>query len=88
MNNSDDEDSDELGRIGYMSDEMTTEAPFWRLVCSLRLSPSEIDRWTLDEMRKACAFLTMQNDYKRIWSVFYNRKTQDAENEAERGELK
>jgi len=30
----DEEDSSELGVIGTLSDEMTTEALFWRLVCN------------------------------------------------------
>ena len=60
-----------------------------RLVCSLRLSPSEVDRWSLDEMRKAGAFLSMQTDYKRIWTVYYDLKKQEAEEaeDAKSGEM-
>ena len=39
----DDADSKGLGLVGTMSDEMLTEALFWRLVCNLRLSPKEIE---------------------------------------------
>lgn len=70
-------DSKELGVVGTMSDEMITEALFWRLVCNLRLSLKEVDSWTLGEMRKADDYLTMQNDYKRIWTPYYELKRKE-----------
>lgn len=77
-------DSQGLGEIGTLSDEMTTEALFWRLVCNLRLSLKEVDSWTLDEMRKAGAFLSMQNDYKRAISAYSDvKKDENQEDEAE-----
>ena len=80
----DDKDSKELGVVGTFSDEMTTEALFWRLVCNLRLSLKEVDSWTLGEMRKADAYMSMQNDYKRIWPTYYNiQKEEEAEVEDE-----
>ena len=66
-----------MGVVGTMSDEMITEALFWRLVCNLRLSLKEVDSWTLGEMRKADAYLTMQNDYKRIWTPYYELKRKE-----------
>lgn len=74
----DEEDSEGLGVVGTFSDEMTTEALFWRLVCNLRLSLTELDGWTLGEMRKADAYLSMQNDYKRIWSPYYDMKKENS----------
>lgn len=79
-------DSKELGVVGTMSDEMITEALFWRLVCNLRLSLKEVDSWTLGEMRKADAYLTMQNDYKRIWTPYYELKRQDESELADEAE--
>ena len=77
-------DSDGMGVVGTLSDEMITEALFWRLVCNLRLSLKEVDSWTLGEMRKADAYLSMQNDYKRIWPTYYDQKRkEEAEDEAE-----
>ena len=73
----DEKDSEGLGVVGTLSDEMTTEALFWRLVCNLRLSLKEVDSWTLGEMRKADAYMSMQNDYKRIWSPYYDLKKED-----------
>lgn len=70
----DEDDSDGLGVVGTPSDQLATEALFWRLVCTLRLSPREIDTWTLGEMRLASAFLQMQNDYKRIWTPYFDLK--------------
>jgi hypothetical protein len=82
----DDKDSKELGVVGTFSDEMTTEALFWRLVCNLRLSLKEVDSWTMGEMRMADAYMSMQNDYKRIWPTYYNIKKEEeteVEDEAE-----
>lgn len=80
----DDKDSKELGVVGTFSDEMTTEALFWRLVCNLRLSLKEVDSWTMGEMRMADAYMSMQNDYKRIWPTYYNiKKEEEAEVEDE-----
>lgn len=75
----DEKDSEVLGVVGTLSDEMTTEALFWRLVCNLRLSLKEVDSWTLGEMRKADAYMSMQNDYKRIWTTYYNMKHEEEE---------
>lgn len=77
MTDDDKSDSEGLGVVGTMSDEMITEALFWRLVCNLRLSLKEVDSWTLGEMRKADAYLTMQNDYKRIWTPYYELKRKE-----------
>ena len=77
MTDDDKSDSEGLGDVGTMSDEMITEALFWRLVCNLRLSLKEVDSWTLGEMRKADAYLTMQNDYKRIWTPYYELKRKE-----------
>ena len=77
-------DSEGLGVVGTLSDEMITEALFWRLVCNLRLSLKEVDSWSLGEMRKADAYLSMQNDYKRIWSPYYDlKRNEEAEVEDE-----
>ena len=73
----DEKDSEVLGVVGTFSDEMTTEALFWRLVCNLRLSLKEVDSWTLGEMRKADAYMSMQNDYKRIWTPYYELKRKE-----------
>ena len=73
----DEKDSEGLGVVGTLSDEMTTEALFWRLVCNLRLSLKEVDSWTLGEMCKADAYMSMQNDYKRIWSPYNDLKKED-----------
>ena len=70
----DEEDSEGLGVVGYFSDRLTTEAMFWRIVCTLRLPLMEVERWTLGEMRLAVAYMQMQNDYKRIWSPYYELK--------------
>ena len=86
MTEDDEKDSEGLGVVGTLSDEMTTEALFWRLVCNLRLSLKEVDSWTLGEMRKADAYMSMQNDYKRIWSPYYDLKKEEeaeASDEAE-----
>jgi hypothetical protein len=77
LTDDDKSDSEGLGVVGTMSDEMITEALFWRLVCNLRLSLKEVDSWTLGEMRKADAYLTMQNDYKRIWTPYYELKRKE-----------
>lgn len=77
MTDDDKSDSEGLGVVGTMSDEMITEALFWRLVCNLRLSLKEVDSWTLGEMRKADAYMTMQNDYKRIWTPYYELKRKE-----------
>lgn len=77
MTDDDKSDSEGLGVVGTMSDEMITEALFWRLVCNLRLSLKEVDSWTLGEMRKADAYLTLQNDYKRIWTTYYELKRKE-----------
>ena len=70
-------DSKGLGLVGTMSDEMLTEALFWRLVCNLRLSPKEIESWTIGDMRKADSYMAMQMDYKRIWPVYYDLSRND-----------
>ena len=74
MQSEDAEDSEGLGTVGFLSERLTTEALFWRLVCCLRLSLNEVDAWTLSEMRLAAAYLNMQNDYKRIWTPYYQMK--------------
>ena len=80
-------DSEGLGVVGTLSDEMTTEALFWRLVCNLRLSLKEVDSWTLGEMRKADAYMSMQNDYKRIWSPYYDMQGKDGEEVTDNGDV-
>lgn len=76
-------DSEGLGVVGTLSDEMTAEAPFWRLVCNLRLSPKEVDSWSMNEMRKAGAYLSMQNDYRRAISAYCDvKKDTSQEDEA------
>lgn len=70
----DEEDSEGLGDVGFMSERLASEALFWRLVCVLRLPISEVDSWTLGEMRLASAFLEMQGDYKRIWTPYFEMK--------------
>lgn len=86
MLSKDEADSKGLGTVGTLSDDMVTEALFWRLVCNLRLSPKEIDSWKLGEMRKADAYMAMQMDYKRIWTVYYDSTKDDgqAEDDAEK----
>ncbi len=65
-------DFNDLGIIGHLSQAVEDEYMFWNLVVNLRLSPSEIDTWTLDEMRKATALLDMRQDYKSAWNAFYD----------------
>lgn len=78
MLSDDDEDSEGLGDVGSMSGRLASEAPFWRLVCCLRLPLAEVDSWTLGEMRLASAFLEMQGDYKRIWNPYFEMKRESA----------
>lgn len=78
MLSDDDEDSEGLGDVGSMSGRLASEAPFWRLVCCLRLPLPEVDSWTLGEMRLASAFLEMQGDYKRIWNPYFEMKRESA----------
>lgn len=70
----DEEDADGLGVVGFASDTLTTEAVFWKLVVNLHLPPSEVDKWTLEEMRLASAYMDMQADYRRIWSPYFDMK--------------
>ncbi|SHL42471.1 hypothetical protein SAMN05720470_10847 [Fibrobacter sp. UWOV1] len=65
-------DFNDLGLIGHLSQAVEDEYIFWNLVVNLRLSPSELDTWTLDEMRKATALLDMRQDYKSAWNAFYD----------------
>lgn len=65
-------DAEDLGSVGFMNDTLTTQHPFWRIVCNLHFPPSEVDGWTLGEMRIATAYLDMQGDYKRAWSSMYD----------------
>ena len=65
-------DFNDLGIIGHLSQAVEDEYMFWNLVVNLRLSPSELDTWTLDEMRKATALLDMRQDYKSAWNAFYD----------------
>jgi hypothetical protein len=65
-------DFNDLGIIGHLSQAVEDEYMFWNLVVNLRLSPSEIETWTLDEMRKATALLDMRQDYKSAWNAFYD----------------
>lgn len=74
MLDTDEEDSEGLGDVGSLSERMASEAPFWKLVCCLRLPIREVDSWTLGEMRMASAFLEMQGDYRRVWSPYYEMK--------------
>lgn len=60
-----------IGNIGKLSEEIEDEYIFWNIVVKLRLSPSEVDKWTLDEMRKANAVMDMQQDYKSAFRVLY-----------------
>lgn len=70
----DEEDNIGIGCVGFLSDRLLSESLFWRIVCSLRLSPFEVDKWTLTDMRMAAAYLDMQNDYKRIWNPYFEMK--------------
>jgi hypothetical protein len=70
----DEEDAEGLGTVGNLSERLSTESMFWRLVCSLKVGKDEIDGWTLGEMRLASGYLDMQNDYKRIWPSYYELK--------------
>lgn len=79
MLSDDEKDSEGLGQVGFFSDRMTIEALFWRLVCNLRLSPSELDTWPLSDMRMADAYMTMQNDYKRIWTPYRDMQREEEE---------
>lgn len=74
MQDDDESDFAGLGEVGYMSEQLSSEALFWRLVYHLRLSLSEVDSWSLSEMRLASGYMEMQNDYKRIWSTYYDLK--------------
>lgn len=65
-------DFNELGVIGQLSQEVEDEYMFWNLVVGLRLPPSELDTWTLEEMRKATAIIDMRQDYKSAWNAFFD----------------
>ena len=45
---------------------------FWNIVVNLRMPPSEVDSWTLEEMRKATAVMDMKQDFKSAWNAFYD----------------
>ena len=64
-------DLNRMGEIGHLSKEVDDEFLFWNLVVTLRMSPSEVDTWTLDEMRKATALLNMRQDYKSAIDTLY-----------------
>lgn len=65
-------DLDAIGSIGHLSQAVEEEYIFWNIVVSLRLPPSEVDKWTLDEMRKATAVMDMRQDIKAAWNAFYD----------------
>lgn len=79
MLETDEDDSDYMGTVGKLSDKLAGELLFWKLVCTLRLSLTEVDSWTLEEMRLASAYNQMQSDYKRLWSSFYDLKREEQE---------
>lgn len=61
-----------LGNIGQLSQAIEDEYIFWNIVVSLRLSPSEVDTWTLEEIKKVSAVLDMQQDYKSAWKKYFD----------------
>lgn len=79
MLSEDEDDSEGLGNIGFMSEKLKSEALFWRIVCGMHLSLQEVDSWTLDEMRCASSWMEMQNDHKRIWTPYYDMKKEKGE---------
>lgn len=42
---------------------------FWNLVVNLRISPNNLEEWTLGEMRSVSAIMEMRQDYKKAWDV-------------------
>lgn len=74
MSGEDDDDAEGIGLVGMMSEKLASEAMFWRVVIGARQSLSEVDKWTLGEMRLAIAYMDMQNDYKRVWKPYYDSK--------------
>ncbi|MBR6448354.1 MAG: hypothetical protein IKS96_07275 [Fibrobacter sp.] len=83
----DEEDEEGIGNVGHMSDLLVTEALFWRLVCNLRLSPEDVDKWTLGEMRLADAYMTMKKDYKRIYHPYLKWKEKQEQEDGTFGNL-
>lgn len=69
MEDESEEEFDKIGEIGSTSKIMDEQVMFWRIVVNLHFTPSEVDKWTLEEMRIVSAFLKMQNDYKDAYSV-------------------
>lgn len=65
-------DFNNLGMIGHLSDSVEDEYMFWNIVVNLKMSPSEVDNWTLEEMRKATAIMDMRQDFKSAWNAFYD----------------
>lgn len=63
------DDFSRLGEIGTTSETMDAQSIFWRIVVNLHFSPSEVDKWTLDEMRIASDYMSMQNDYMEAFST-------------------
>jgi hypothetical protein len=74
INSDDSEDADDLGDIGTVSERLSTERMFWRLVTKLHLPIKEVDSWTLSEMRCACASMDMEDDYKRAYQTLVEMK--------------
>ena len=60
-------DSKTLGKVGEMAESLESEYGFWRLVTGLRLSPNEVDTWDLEDIDKANAVMTMNEDYKSAY---------------------
>ena len=76
MLSDDEDDSDGIGEVGFLSETLSTEYIFWRIVCSIGFPIREVETWTLGEMRLAISFQTMQNDYKRIWQPYFEMKNE------------
>ena len=72
MMSEDSEDDVDMGVIGKVRGRLEKETIFWRIVVTLRMQPSDVDGWSLGEMRAAISFVNMQNDYKRAWSAMYD----------------
>lgn len=67
--NSRERDFEKVGEIGHLSQRLEEEFMFWNLVVNLRISPNNLEEWTLGEMRSVSAIMEMRQDYKKAWDV-------------------
>lgn len=68
-----------IGKVGHLSEDLQTEWPFWRLVLDLKLSITEVDKWSLNEVYRANALLDMQDDYEDAMNAYERAKAKTTE---------